>query len=86
MTKTEFILAYFKYLNTWNKSASLESMIYHLSDGLINYEFSELVSIAQFEYYDTQLMTTDYVMSLEEVMLKLRQADRDKKIDEIFKN
>ena len=54
--KVEFIYQYLKYLNRWNKSASLVSVIQSIEknvDEFTDEQINELYSIARFEYVDT---------------------------------
>ena len=84
--KYYFILKYLEYLTRWNHSESLKALIKDVESGWKNYNFSTLIEIVKYEYHDTMLMTEDYVKSLEEITQILISENRNKKIDEIFKN
>ena len=86
LTGVELIYLYLKYLSRWNKSGSLTSIIDEMSKSLDWYSehMEEMVSICNLEYEDTKEMTTEYVMSLSELLSKINQMNRDKKIDSIL--
>jgi hypothetical protein len=100
LTSTEFIIYYLKYLTKWNKSTSLLSVIESYELQLLaaslctprtNHPSHDkdllktITEIAVFEHRDTQTMTSDKVLSIEEVMAELRRKNRDKKLNDIFK-
>ena len=90
LTSGEFVIYYLKYLTKWNKSASLLSVI-ESYEGRTNHPnhdkelLKTITEIAVFEYTDTQDMTSDKVLSIEEVMGELRRKNRDKKLNNILK-
>ena len=90
LTSAEFIIYYLKYLTKWNKSTSLLSVIesYELRTNHPSHDkdlLKTITEIAVFEHRDTQTMTSDKVLSIEEVMAELRRKNRDKKLNDIFK-
>ena len=97
LTSGEFVIYYLKYLTKWNKSASLLSVIESYEGrsmilwGRTNHPnhdkelLKTITEIAVFEHTDTQSMTSDKVLSIEEVMAELRRKNRDKKLNDIFK-
>ena len=80
-TSREFLLSYLTYLTKWNETASLLGTM----ESMDNISNEELANIALFEYDDTKRMTTDHVMSIEEVMEELKRDNRDRKINDILK-
>lgn len=90
MTKLEFISTYLKYLLTWNASWPLQSISTEVENelkGIGTYysdNIDELINIAQFEYEDTRKMTTEHIMSMEEIFSILQTNHRDKIIKEIL--
>jgi len=90
LTSGEFVIYYLKYLTKWNKSASLLSVI-ESYEGRTNHPnhdkelLKTITEIAVFEHTDTQAMTSDKVLSIEEVMGELRRKNRDKKLNNILK-
>jgi len=90
LTSGEFVIYYLKYLTKWNKSASLLSVI-ESYEGRTNHPnhdkelLKTITEIAVFEHTDTQSMTSDKVLSIEEVMGELRRKNRDKKLNNILK-
>ena len=89
MLKLEFIHLYLKYLNKWNKSASLTSILNSIDNygyGSTHDELSELYSVAVFEYDDTQRDTKDKILSMMDIYSQILVANRDSKIDEILKD
>jgi hypothetical protein len=90
LTSGEFVLYYLRYLTKWNKTASLQSVI-DSYDTRTNHPkwdkelLNTLINVATFEYSDTQSMTSDKVMSMEEVLNELQRRDRDKKLNDILK-
>lgn len=89
LTSEGFILYYLKYLTRWNKTASLKSVIESYESRTNHPKWDKelletLTNIAIFEHNDTQSMTSDKVMSMEEVLNELRKKNRDKKIKEIL--
>lgn len=86
MSGNKFILLYLKYLNKWNKSDCLTSIISCLEEDIDCLNMNELINISNSEHEDTQRMTTDLVISLENLAQELISDNRDKKIDEILKN
>lgn len=90
LTSGEFVLYYLRYLTKWNKTASLQSVI-DSYDTRTNHPkwdkelLNTLINVASFEYEDTQGMTSDKVMSMEEVLNELQRKNRDKKLNDILK-
>ena len=85
-----FLLEYYKYLNTWNTSASLVSMIVSSSDDLRKKEdptseyLGELEKITNFEWLDTGNFTDQNVLSINDFYYLIIKEVRDKKIDEVL--
>lgn len=88
-----FLLEYFKYLNTWNTSASLVSMIVSISDDIKKEEepttkyLEELEKIAEFEWLDTGgnfNHNNEKIMSLHDFYYTVMREVRDKKIDSLL--
>lgn len=98
MKSGDFVIFYLKYLTKWNKSASLLSVIKEMSlKSKESYEnrtnhpkwdkelLKEITNIAIFEHTDTQDMTSDKVLSMEEVLSELTRKNRDKKLNKLLK-
>jgi 16S rRNA G527 N7-methylase RsmG len=88
LTTSEFVINYLKYLTKWNKSASLLSII-DAYENRKNHErwdkelLNSIINVATFEHTYTQDMTSDKVLSMEEVISELRRRNRDKKLNDI---
>ena len=84
----EFVLLYLMYLQKWNKSASLSSVVESVEsriDNLSQEEVNDLVNIAVFEHSDTQemidkLRNKDVLMTLEDFYCKAVTLQREEKI------
>jgi hypothetical protein len=92
-TPVDFILQYLQYLNRWNKSASLESIIKSVkseidgTDGDSKKYWNnkqELINIALFEYEDTCTMTTDHIMNMEDIVRQCYADKREEKLKELL--
>lgn len=89
---SEFVLLYLKYLRQWNKSASLSSVIESVErrlNILTQEEINDLVSIAVFEYTDTQemidkLRNKDVLMTLEDFYFRAVTLQREEKINTLL--
>lgn len=87
----EFVLAYYRYLYKWNKSASLESMIKY-TDNLLKQDtvdddiMGDLEATANFECIDTRdnFSNGDEIMSLLDFYNLAVSLSRDKKINDIL--
>jgi translation elongation factor EF-1alpha len=85
---SKFVINYLKYLTKWNKSPSLLSVI-DAYENRSNHErwdkelLKSIIDVATFEHIDTQTITNDKVLSMEEVLSELRRRDRDKKLNDI---
>ena len=94
-TTIDFLLSYLEYLNRWNKSASLESIIgsvrnnNHVSD-YWKKNRSELINIALFEYQDTCDMVRNLyvpplvILSMEDVVRQCYADKREEKLKELL--
>ncbi len=85
----EFVLLYLMYLQKWNKSASLSSVVESVErriDNLSQEEINDLVNIAVFEHSDTQemidkLRNKDVLMTLEDFYCKAVTLQREEKLE-----
>lgn len=85
----EFVLLYLMYLQKWNKSASLSSVVESVErriDNLSQEEMNDLVNIAVFEHSDTQemidkLRNKDVLMTLEDFYCKAVTLQREEKLE-----
>jgi transcription initiation factor IIE alpha subunit len=87
-TKVEFVYQYLKYLNRWNKSASLVSVIQSIEknvDEFTDEQINELYSIAKFEYEDTVHAFKEFgdsdILTMEEIFSKMTIENREEKIN-----
>lgn len=90
MKSGDFVIFYLKYLTKWNKSASLLSVIESYENRTNHPKWDkellkEITNIAIFEHTDTQDMTSDKVLSMEEVLSELTRKNRDKKLNKLLK-
>ena len=73
---SKFVINYLMYLTKWNKSPSLLSVI-DAYENRSNHErwdkelLKSIIDVATFEHIDTQTMTNDKVLSMEEVLSEL---------------
>lgn len=88
----EFVLLYLMYLQKWNKSASLSSVVESVErriDNLSQEEVNDLVNIAVFEHSDTQemidkLRNKDVLMTLEDFYCKAVTLQREEKLNTLL--
>lgn len=81
---SEVFIFYLEYLNQWNKSHSLTSIIegVKLNNGLFNSD--QLLLVCKIEYEDTQSITSDPILSVDEFLRQLLVKIRNEKINKII--
>jgi hypothetical protein len=86
----ELLSWYFKYLRKWNNTSSLSSISESIDSILENgrsvtdSDMEMLGHAADFEYNDTKNMTTQKVMSLDDVYQLIMRESRNSKIEDIL--
>jgi hypothetical protein len=80
----EVFCIYLEYLNQWNKSNSIESLIRSIQDNPLSFDSGELINICKSEWVDTQSLTEVSVMKIKDFLNHLLVYIRDKKLDIII--
>lgn len=77
-----FIL-YLEYLNRWNKSHSIVSVLKTLKEDPSYFKENNLLNICRIEYEDTANMINEPIMSVDDFLSALLIKIRDEKINQI---